>query len=269
MGWGFSALCTIQLQGHLIPGIIPFPEDTLGIQNLSYLIWLIIFGPLLPRGIQIQVCRQLYLHFTCSHLPCRPGVPVALKQRLMQSLTAMSNWVEISLTVLICIKMASLKRLLADGWKSMIDFYRFLQFEHFTNLKFFITFAGVIFQPFLTHSLLSKILFNFSYIIHTCASSFAQTALGNFLPFTFRQNRSSLVVTTKFGRTMDSKNPNCKGGSRKHIMWSIDQSLKRLQTDYIDVYMVWAPSVNFGTLRKCFTEIQEMPLFLSIAFPWK
>ncbi|ELU14122.1 hypothetical protein CAPTEDRAFT_157900 [Capitella teleta] len=56
-----------------------------------------------------------------------------------------------------------------------------------------------------------------------------------------KQKRESLVLTTKFGRTMDSKNPNCKGGSRKHIMSSIEKSLKRLQTAYIDIYMMHLP----------------------------
>ena len=32
--------------------------------------------------------------------------------------------------------------------------------------------------------------------------------------------------------------PNQKGLSRKHIMHSIDDSLKRLQTDYVDLYQI-------------------------------
>lgn len=48
-------------------------------------------------------------------------------------------------------------------------------------------------------------------------------------------NRSDLVLGTKVFFPM-SKNPNNKGLSRKHIMESCEASLKRLKTDYIDLY---------------------------------
>ena len=40
-----------------------------------------------------------------------------------------------------------------------------------------------------------------------------------------------------------SDDPNDRGLSRKHIMASIDRSLKRLQTDYVDLYQIhrWDP----------------------------
>ncbi len=50
-----------------------------------------------------------------------------------------------------------------------------------------------------------------------------------------RGNRSQLVVATKvFGQMGDL--PNDKGISRKHIMDAIDASLRRLQTEYVDLY---------------------------------
>ena len=48
-------------------------------------------------------------------------------------------------------------------------------------------------------------------------------------------NRSDLVVSSKVFWPM-SDNPNDRGLSRKHIMESIDKSLDRLQTDYLDIY---------------------------------
>lgn len=48
-------------------------------------------------------------------------------------------------------------------------------------------------------------------------------------------NRSELVLGTKVFFPM-SKNPNNRGLSRKHIMASCEASLKRLKTDYIDLY---------------------------------
>jgi len=47
--------------------------------------------------------------------------------------------------------------------------------------------------------------------------------------------REELVIATKVGGQMCDK-PNCEGLSRKHIMWQIAESLKRLQMDYVDVY---------------------------------
>jgi len=48
--------------------------------------------------------------------------------------------------------------------------------------------------------------------------------------------RSSLELLTKVYWPVGPKGPNDVGLSRKHIMESIDGSLKRLRTDYVDVY---------------------------------
>ena len=37
---------------------------------------------------------------------------------------------------------------------------------------------------------------------------------------------------------MDKNDPNARGLSRHHIMAAVEQSLQRLQTDYIDLYQV-------------------------------
>lgn len=50
-------------------------------------------------------------------------------------------------------------------------------------------------------------------------------------------NRDEVVIATKvFGKMRES--PNGGGLSRKHILSQIDQSLKRLGTDYVDLYIV-------------------------------
>jgi aryl-alcohol dehydrogenase-like predicted oxidoreductase len=49
--------------------------------------------------------------------------------------------------------------------------------------------------------------------------------------------RAQWVLATKFGNPdPDGKGPNNQGGSRNAIMSSVDASLRRLNTDYIDLY---------------------------------
>ncbi|RLF00052.1 MAG: aldo/keto reductase [Thermoprotei archaeon] len=48
-------------------------------------------------------------------------------------------------------------------------------------------------------------------------------------------DREELVVATKVAGRM-SPGPNGAGLSRKHIMWQIRESLKRLQMEYVDIY---------------------------------
>jgi len=55
-------------------------------------------------------------------------------------------------------------------------------------------------------------------------------------------NRDEVVIATKvyfpLGKDLNSKGPNSKGLSRKHILSEIDKSLIRLGTDYVDLYQV-------------------------------
>jgi 1-deoxyxylulose-5-phosphate synthase len=53
----------------------------------------------------------------------------------------------------------------------------------------------------------------------------------------FGPGRDRVVIATKVFNEMNS-DPNGRGLSRKHIMHSIDESLKRLKTDYVDLYQI-------------------------------
>ena len=53
----------------------------------------------------------------------------------------------------------------------------------------------------------------------------------------FGVTRDHVVIATKVHGVM-SDQPNDRGLSRKHIMHSIDNSLKRLGTDYVDLYQI-------------------------------
>jgi aryl-alcohol dehydrogenase-like predicted oxidoreductase len=53
--------------------------------------------------------------------------------------------------------------------------------------------------------------------------------------------RDDVVLATKFFMPMDDR-PNHSGGSRKWIIQEVENSLRRLKTDHIDLYQVHRPS---------------------------
>ena len=69
-----------------------------------------------------------------------------------------------------------------------------------------------------------------AYALGTC-----EEILGRALKANAR--RDEIVIQTKYYMPM-GKGPNSRGCSRKHIMSQVEQSLKRLGTDYIDVYVM-------------------------------
>jgi aryl-alcohol dehydrogenase-like predicted oxidoreductase len=53
--------------------------------------------------------------------------------------------------------------------------------------------------------------------------------------------RASVVLATKAFFPQDPKDPNARGLSRRHLIEACEASLKRLQTDWIDLYQVHRP----------------------------
>ncbi|NQU44809.1 aldo/keto reductase [bacterium] len=53
--------------------------------------------------------------------------------------------------------------------------------------------------------------------------------------------RDRIILATKVFAPMDKEDPNMQGNSRRHIIQQCDASLKRLQTDYIDIYQIHRP----------------------------
>ena len=53
--------------------------------------------------------------------------------------------------------------------------------------------------------------------------------------------RDDVVLATKFFMPMDADDPNHRGGSRRWIIREVENSLRRLDTDYIDLYQVHRP----------------------------
>jgi aryl-alcohol dehydrogenase-like predicted oxidoreductase len=51
-------------------------------------------------------------------------------------------------------------------------------------------------------------------------------------------NRDRLVLTSKFTNTTDPADPNASGNGRKHMVRALEDSLRRLGTDYLDLYLL-------------------------------
>ncbi|HEY4011636.1 MAG TPA: aldo/keto reductase [Acidobacteriaceae bacterium] len=66
----------------------------------------------------------------------------------------------------------------------------------------------------------------------------------------FQPRREELVIATKVFNPM-SDCPNDRGLSRKHIMQSIDRSLKRLGVDYVDLYQIHRFDKNTNIEETC------------------
>jgi aryl-alcohol dehydrogenase-like predicted oxidoreductase len=62
----------------------------------------------------------------------------------------------------------------------------------------------------------------------------SETFLGEFM----KDHRQSVVMATKYSNAKPGTDPNAAGNHRKSMMQAVDASLKRLQTDYIDLYWV-------------------------------
>jgi aryl-alcohol dehydrogenase-like predicted oxidoreductase len=62
----------------------------------------------------------------------------------------------------------------------------------------------------------------------------SESFLGEFM----KGHRESVVMATKYTNSTPGKDPNAAGNQRKNMVQAIEASLKRLQTEYIDLYWV-------------------------------
>src|SRR5579859_4861254 len=62
----------------------------------------------------------------------------------------------------------------------------------------------------------------------------SESFLGEFM----QGHRQSVVLATKYSNSLPGADPNAAGNQRKNMVQAVEASLKRLQTDYIDLYWV-------------------------------
>ena len=55
------------------------------------------------------------------------------------------------------------------------------------------------------------------------------------------RRRQKIFLCTKVHGSMDDEDPNQQGNSRRHIIEQCEASLRRLQTDYLDLYQIHRP----------------------------
>jgi aryl-alcohol dehydrogenase-like predicted oxidoreductase len=88
-------------------------------------------------------------------------------------------------------------------------------------------------QPFLRQAL--DLGINFFDTANVYSGGDSEVVVGQFLKTNIR--REAVVIATKVHGLMRDE-PNGRGLSRKAILFELDQSLQRLQTDYVDLYQI-------------------------------
>lgn len=76
-----------------------------------------------------------------------------------------------------------------------------------------------------------------------------------------RNRRDDVVLCTKFNQPVgDDPDPNRRGNSRRWIMTAVDDSLRRLGTDHIDLYQAHRPdpTVPIGETVEALSDLVEM-----------
>ncbi len=81
----------------------------------------------------------------------------------------------------------------------------------------------------------------------------SESLLGEFL----KGDRDRAVLATKYTNAMPGADPNAGGNQRKNMMRSVEASLKRLQTDYIDLYWlhIWDQITPLDEVMRAFDDL--------------
>jgi len=74
------------------------------------------------------------------------------------------------------------------------------------------------------------------------------------------RSREKVIISTKVGNTRTAGGEFKKDFSKKHIFYAIDGSLKRLRTDYVDLYQLHNPTMadmEKGEIQEAMEQLQE------------
>jgi aryl-alcohol dehydrogenase-like predicted oxidoreductase len=91
------------------------------------------------------------------------------------------------------------------------------------------------------------------------ADIYGQGTSEDFIGRALDGRRDRVLIATKFGKQMD-EHPSERRGSREYVRWAVEGSLRRLRTDYIDLYQMHEPDENtpieetLGALQELVTE---------------
>ncbi|CAF0852002.1 unnamed protein product [Didymodactylos carnosus] len=85
----------------------------------------------------------------------------------------------------------------------------------------------------------------------------SEDVIGTWLAKKPAEFRQSIIIATKFCGAIGNCGPNDRGASRKHIMDSVETSLKKLQTKYIDLYQIHMPDKT-TTIRETLHALNDL-----------
>jgi len=101
------------------------------------------------------------------------------------------------------------------------------------------------------------------------ANVYTQGTSETFLSEFFADHRDSVVVATKYTNASPGTDPNAGGNQRKNMMQSVEASLRRLKTDYIDLYWlhIWDQITPIEEVMRGFDDLvrQGKVLYVGIS----
>ena len=84
-----------------------------------------------------------------------------------------------------------------------------------------------------------------------------------------RDHRQSVVLATKYTNAMPGKDPNAAGNHRKSMLQALEASLRRLKTDYIDLYWlhIWDQMTPVEEVMRAFDDLvsQGKVLYIGVS----
>src|SRR5271169_5613843 len=93
----------------------------------------------------------------------------------------------------------------------------------------------------------------------------SESFLGEFM----KDHRQSVVLATKYSNAMPGTDPNAAGNHRKNMVQSVEASLRRLKTDYIDLYWlhIWDQMTPVEEVMRAFDDLvrQGKVLYIGVS----